>query len=86
MAEPALVRDHARRPDPETGYFIVRPAPGARVAGLLLRGLDDEALARIDEYEGAAYQRVRTEVIPAVCPADKVPAWIYLASEREQDR
>ena len=36
-AEPALVQDHVRRPDPVSGYYRVVPAPGACVVGLLLR-------------------------------------------------
>lgn len=85
-AEPAVVIDHHRRRDPQTGYFRVTPAAEARVAGLLLRGIDDEELGRIDAYEGPGYRRSLVEAFPEGLAAGKVQAWIYLASTREAER
>jgi gamma-glutamylcyclotransferase (GGCT)/AIG2-like uncharacterized protein YtfP len=85
-AEPAVVADHVRRPDLDTGYFGARPAAGARLAGLLLRGLDDHGLARIDAYEGRGYRRARVQVTPGSTPEETVSAWIYLASVDAPDR
>lgn len=46
-----------------SGYPEVEPAPGGRVEGLLLEGLDGRALRALDAYEeGYVRRRVRVEV------------------------
>ena len=84
-AEPAILEHHARRPNPETGYFEVRSAPGARVAGLLLRHLAEADLRRVDEYEGDGYERVEVSVAPCHRSVGTVRAQTYLASSRSRD-
>ena len=48
-AEPAVVRDHVRRPDPESGYFTAWPAMGATVVGLLTNFLVARSRIRVEE-------------------------------------
>lgn len=89
-AVPAVLDGYRRRRSPETGYYRAEPRDGARLAGLLLRGLRAAELERLDEYEGVAggeYRRSRVPVTPLVdddgSGDDDVPlpaeeAWIYL--------
>ena len=77
LGEPQLVavtgRTFARRPAtlagfvriaPAGGYPYVVPRPGASVDGMLLEGLDADALAALDAYEdeGRLYVRQRVTV------------------------
>ena len=85
QAEPAILEHHARRPNPKTGYLEVRPAPDARVAGLLLRHLAADELRRIDEYEGDGYERMEVSIARCHRSVDTVRAQTYLARPRRRD-
>lgn len=89
VAVAAVLEGHARRRSSETGYYRAEPQDGARLAGLLLRGLDEGELERLDRYENVAagqYRRRRVEVTPLApeesrrCdqPLPAEEAWIYL--------
>jgi gamma-glutamylcyclotransferase (GGCT)/AIG2-like uncharacterized protein YtfP len=58
----AVLRDYRRAFDPTIGYPVIHPQHGATVAGKLLDGLDADALAILDTYEGAHYKRVIVQV------------------------
>ncbi|MFW6198623.1 MAG: gamma-glutamylcyclotransferase family protein, partial [Acidobacteriota bacterium] len=60
VAAPALLLEHRRRRNPDTGYYEVYRSPDGYVAGLLLSGLADDELERLDTFEdvgGGLYRR-----------------------------
>lgn len=61
-SRPAVLVGYRRTLDPKIGYPIVRPLPGSSVGGKLLEGVDGEAFAALDAYEGAQYRRVLVRV------------------------
>lgn len=68
-AVPAVLEGYRRRRSSETGYYRAEPQEGARLPGLLLRGLDAAELDRLDAYEeveGGKYRRRRVQVTPLV--------------------
>jgi len=60
-------------------YPIVQPEPGATVAGLLFE-VDPEELARLDTYEGEAYQRLSVRLVSGR------RAWVYCANPKSSLR
>ena len=56
-------------------YSILQPHPGSTVDGALFE-VSREELARLDEYEGDAYQRVSVTLV------SKTRAWIYCENPR----
>jgi gamma-glutamylcyclotransferase (GGCT)/AIG2-like uncharacterized protein YtfP len=72
-ASPARLRGH-RREHPPGSYAFVVPDETASVEGILLDGIDDDALARLDAYEdeGRLYVRRRAlaEVDGVTMPCD----------------
>ena len=62
-SEPARLPDYACRRVRGQVYPGLRRQPGALTEGRLLLGVDDEALARIDYYEGDFYTRHLVEVV-----------------------
>jgi len=72
-------RGLARRP-----YPGLLAAPGEETPGRLLETLDAAALARLDRYEGALYERVRVRVRAADAPAPE-EAWTFLLREAHRD-
>jgi gamma-glutamylcyclotransferase (GGCT)/AIG2-like uncharacterized protein YtfP len=52
------------------------PKSGARTKGVLYRGLTERELARLDRYEGAAYERRRLPVYLA--SGKKELAWCFV--------
>jgi gamma-glutamylcyclotransferase (GGCT)/AIG2-like uncharacterized protein YtfP len=54
-----------RRLTPPGGYPVIVPAAGASVDGLVLRGIDADALRVFDQYEdeGRLYRRLSVTVI-----------------------
>lgn len=73
---PAWLDGHARHPVLGEDYPGLVPAPGGRVEGVLYRGLDRDALARLDAFEGEMYARLRVEVNPV--GGDGQSAWCYI--------
>jgi gamma-glutamylcyclotransferase (GGCT)/AIG2-like uncharacterized protein YtfP len=52
------------------------PAAGETVEGVLWEGVDPHALARIDRFEGALYERPELRV--SVAPGESCAAFVYL--------
>jgi len=85
-AVPAVLEGYRRSRTPETGYYRAEPRQGARLPGLLLRGLEARELERLDEYEnvaGGEYRRQRLEVVPLVAAhpdetRQPEEVWIYV--------
>lgn len=59
---PAVLAGYRRMLDASIGYPVVHPLAGASVDGRLLDGVDPEALAALDAYEGREYRRVTVQV------------------------
>jgi len=61
---------------------------GATVKGLLLRGIDSKSLQRLDQYEGALYQRrqVGVEVTSGFDRGQTRKAWVYIVPVRNSSR
>lgn len=74
---PAVLYNHRRVLDEETGFFRVVPSQGSKVDGLLYEGLSEAELAKLDEYEEVGrglYRRERAEVRVGNL---RRSAWIY---------
>jgi hypothetical protein len=54
------------------------------VDGALLSGVDDAALARLDAYEGEAYERIGVDAVRADGSVVAVWLWLLCASERHR--
>lgn len=50
--EPATVPDHVRRWVLDDHYPVLVSSPGSSTSGLIIRGLQDEAMRRIEFFEG----------------------------------
>ncbi len=95
-AEPAVVRGFRRVVVAGRGYPMLVAAAGGRVDGIVVGGLDPEAIRRLHAYEGGEYAlrpiRVRTgagPVLPALafrCRAGVVPGRAEWRFERWQRR
>jgi gamma-glutamylcyclotransferase (GGCT)/AIG2-like uncharacterized protein YtfP len=64
-ARPAVLPGHRRRLLRGAVYPVLVPAAGESVAGVLWEALDEAALARIDRFEDAIYERIRRRVVLA---------------------
>jgi len=73
--QPAVLPDHERRLDAAIGYPVIHPAPGARVHGRVLDGVDAAALAAFDAYEGGEYRR---QVVWVETEGGAVDAYVYV--------
>ncbi len=60
-------------------YSILQPHPGSAVEGLLFE-VSAEELARLDAYEGDAYQRVSVRLM------SKTRAWAYMENPKSSFR
>jgi len=66
----ATLPDHAVFLVQGANYPAIRPQTGAQAAGVLVRGLDAQAIARLDYYEGGHdYRLVAAQVATAQGPA-----------------
>lgn len=74
---PAQLPDHAVRSVKGADYPMIVEAPGERAEGLLVSGLDDEALERLDHYEGTYGYRLHDISVEAGDEA--VPAAAYFS-------
>jgi len=52
VREAASVSDHARRWVLDDHYPVLVPSPGQHAGGLIIRGLQEEAMRRIEFFEG----------------------------------
>lgn len=73
---PAGLSGHVRHPVAGEDYPGVVASPGGRVEGVLYRGLDPAALARLDAFEGEMYERLAVSVNPV--GGETVMAWCYI--------
>ena len=64
---PAVLQDHARYRVRDVDYPAVVPELGKAVRGVLVEGLSDAAIARLDSFEGDEYER-RSVVVQTVPP------------------
>ena len=76
FAEPAFLPGH-RRVSPDNVYYYAVAAPSARIEGLVIHDIPDQAMAEIDRYEGKRYQR---ELVRVNTAYGSVEAQAYLAS------
>lgn len=76
VSQPALLRDHRTYRLRERCYPGLRHRPGACTEGVLYRGVDRQALRRLDRFEDDFYRRRRLPV--AVDSGKAVPAEVYL--------
>jgi gamma-glutamylcyclotransferase (GGCT)/AIG2-like uncharacterized protein YtfP len=77
---PATLDGYTRRRLRERTYPAVVPEADARTEGVVFRGLDDDALARLDVFEDVLYERLRLPVRTG--DAQTEDAWVYvLAAE-----
>lgn len=63
--EPARLAGYRRRPVRGEEYPGIAAAPGGEVDGVLYRGVEADALARLDAFEGDMYRRVEVAVMLA---------------------
>lgn len=63
FGRPAVLTGFRRAVDPAIGYPVIHPAPDATVPGTLLDGVNTEALAILDAYEGVHYRRITVQVV-----------------------
>lgn len=83
FGRPAVLKGYRRELESSIGYPVIHPREGDIVPGKLLDGLDPDALAILDAYEGNRYRRVVVQVetlegrlldayayIPAVLPQE----------------
>jgi gamma-glutamylcyclotransferase (GGCT)/AIG2-like uncharacterized protein YtfP len=76
-AEPATLADFSRHPVAGEDYPGIRRHPGEQVSGLLYRGVDSAALARLDAFEGPQYRRETVTVKLADGSLEPAQAWIF---------
>lgn len=74
--ESARLAGYARHPVSGEDYPGVVADPDAIVAGVLYRGLDASALARLDVFEGEMYERL--PVLVNLVGGEVITAWCYI--------
>lgn len=81
-AVPALLMDHRRR-RAEHGHFEIFPAPGGRVAGLVLDVGEDDLplLDRFEDVDAGVYRRASVRVCTLGPDAADLDADAYLAGD-----
>ena len=79
---PAVLADHAARRIRGQSYPVLQAEAGARVRGVLYVGVPPDAVARLDEFEGAFYDRVPVAVRLEQGGAT-ASAWVYRAARPE---
>ncbi len=76
---PAVLTGYRRFVDPSIGYPVVQAAPGSRVDGKLLEGIDDRVLEALDAYEGDQYRRIIVWVHTS--GGEAVEAYVYVPAQ-----
>ncbi|RZL35173.1 MAG: gamma-glutamylcyclotransferase [Rubrivivax sp.] len=74
-SEPASLAGHRRHPVLGEDYPGLRPAPDSDVRGVLYRGVDAAAWARLDAFEGAQYERA--SVLVTLADGNTLSAQVY---------
>ncbi len=77
--QPAVLTGYRRSVDPSIGYPVVHAAPGSRVDGKLLEGIDDRVLEALDAYEGDQYRRIIAQV--QTSGGGAVDAYVYVPAQ-----
>ncbi len=80
----ARLKGFARRRVRGETYPSLVPDAGAWVDGAVLRDVDDSSLARLDAYEGDAYERIPVRVRCADGRETDASLWLLRASERQR--
>lgn len=73
---PAVLDGYARYRMRGANYPGIVPTPGARVSGVLYRGLDPQSLARLDRFEGMPYRRAAVRV--TTVDGEELDAFAYV--------
>lgn len=73
--EPATLAGHRRHPVRGEDHPGLLPAPGGLVPGVLYRDVDAAAWARLDAFEGEAYERAG--VVVTLADGSELPAQVY---------
>jgi len=81
-AEPAFLSGY-RRVSPDNVYYYAVAAPAARIEGLVIHDVPQEAIYEIDRYEGRYYKRDRVTVHTANGP---IQAEAYLVSTESMQK
>ena len=76
--EPAVLPGFRRRRLVRRTYPGVVATPGEDTAGVVVRGVDADALARLDVFESDIYDRRVLEVRTAAGPS--LAAWVYVVA------
>lgn len=76
-SEPAVLAGFSRHPVAGEDYPGIRRSAGEHVSGLLYRGLDAAALARLDLFEGPQYRRETVTVTLADGHREVAEAWVF---------
>ena len=80
---PARLAGYRRRRILDRTYPAVVPVSGESTEGVLFRGVDEEALARLDVFEGHLYER---SLVPVNAAGSTVEAWVYVLAPQHVDR
>jgi gamma-glutamylcyclotransferase (GGCT)/AIG2-like uncharacterized protein YtfP len=78
----AVLEGFARSMVRGQSYPGIAPEPGARTSGVLYLGVDAEALALLDRYEGPLYERRGVRV--ATCDGERVAAQAWVIAEERR--
>jgi len=81
--EPAKLPGYARYQVRGERYPGIVPGADSTVDGILLRGITDDDLARLDRFEGDFYRRERVEVMAR---GAALHAWCYVVAPRQRNR
>jgi catechol 2,3-dioxygenase-like lactoylglutathione lyase family enzyme/gamma-glutamylcyclotransferase (GGCT)/AIG2-like uncharacterized protein YtfP len=81
-SEPATLEGFARSMLRGADYPGIAPHAGARTPGTLYRGVDREALAALDRFEGDLYQRCELTVTTSSGKCSAL-AWVLRAEQRQ---
>ena len=90
---PAVLHDYCRYRVKDADYPAILPKPGASVRGVIVSGLTDANMDKLDTYEGCKYSRdsVRVRLLDTTAMAgadgesrevglneDGLQAWVYV--------
>ncbi len=82
VREAATVPDHVRRWVLDDHYPVLVPRPGSRTAGLVIRGLQEEAMRRIEFFEGNEFSLRTLRIENALGHLEEVS---YFADNQRHD-
>ncbi len=76
VGEPALLRDYSRRAVTNQPFPALIHASGEEISGVLYRDVSDQAVRRLDRFEGQMY--ARQPVLVALASGEKVACETYV--------